>query len=79
MLAERLHPEPIPSLTEAISAAFPRRTHQLLTNVAGRSCAAPLTAPARKSTRSGWAAVQRSGKRVQDFPGERAGRMNVGR
>jgi hypothetical protein len=48
-------------------------------NVAGRSYAAPLTAPARKSAPSGWAAVQRSGKRVQDFPGERAGRMNVGR
>ena len=30
-----------------ISAAFPRRTHRLLTNVVGRSCAAPLTAPAR--------------------------------
>jgi hypothetical protein len=46
-----------------ISAAFPRRTHQLLTNVAGRSCAAPLTAPGRKSAQSRWAAVQRSGKK----------------
>ena len=86
MLAQRLHPEPIPSLTETPSmvrrrkreprvliaaarflptmlARFPRRTHQLLTNVAGRSCAAPLTAPARKSAPSGWAAVQRSGKK----------------
>ena len=46
-----------------ISAAFPRRTHQLLTNVAGRSCAAPLTAPARKSAPSRRAAVQRSAKK----------------
>ena len=95
MLAERLHPEPIPSLTETpsmvrrrkreprvlIAAArflptmlarfprrSPRRTHQLLTNVAGRSCAAPLTAPARKSAPSGWAAVQRSGKGCKTFP-----------
>src|SRR5512132_685228 len=45
------------------SAAFPRRTHQLLTNVAGRSCAAPLTTPARKSAPSRRAAVQRSGKK----------------
>jgi hypothetical protein len=62
-----------------LSAAFPRRTHQLLTNVAGRSCAAPLTAPARKSAPSGWAPSNEAAKRVQDFPGERAGRMNVGR
>jgi hypothetical protein len=53
MLAERLHPEPIPSLTE--------------TTLHG------------KEAQTGTMAVQRSGKRVQDFPGERAGRMNVGR
>jgi hypothetical protein len=45
----------------------------------GSSCAAPLTAPPRKSAPSRRAAVQRSGKRVQNSPGERAGRMNVGR
>jgi len=32
-----------------------------------------------KQAQTGTMAVQRSGKRVQDFPGERAGRMNVGR
>lgn len=90
MLAERLHPEPIPSLTETPSMARRRKREPevliaaarflptmlarflaafpILTNVAGRSCAAPLTAPARKSAPSGWRPFNEAAKGCKTFP-----------
>ena len=108
MLAERLHPEPIPSLNETPSmvrrrkrepevliaaarflptmlARFPRRSQGVLTNYSPTSRAAVAqprlqrrhVSPRRRG--GGRAPSNEAAKGVQDFPGERAGRMNVGR
>jgi hypothetical protein len=106
MLAERLHPEPIPSLTETPSmvrrrkrepgvliaavrflptmlARFPRRSQGVLTNYSPTSRAAVAQPRLQRRhvspRRRGGRPSNEAAKRVQDFPGERAGRMNVGR
>jgi hypothetical protein len=105
MLAERLHPEPIPSLTETPSmvrrrkrepgvliaavrflpmlARFPRRSQGVLTNYSPTSRAAVAQPRLQRRhvspRRRGGRPSNEAAKRVQNSPGERAGRMNVGR